>query len=89
MLYEVITEIHPYEEAPIDPIAAYDELGTALRFGETAEAVRRSEHGKVLGVAVPVQYYKQVVGAVLINDTTDSVDANVFQVRKAIRNNFV
>ncbi len=77
-------EIHPYEEAPIDPIAAYDELGTALRFGETAEAVRRSEHGKVLGVAVPVQYYKQVVGAVLINDTTDSVDANVFQVRKAI-----
>ena len=77
-------EIAPYEESPIDVFAAYDELETALRFGEPTEAVRRSDHGKVLGVAVPVQYYKQVVGAVLVNDATDSVDANVFQVRKAI-----
>lgn len=77
-------EMAPYEESPLDVFAAYDELETALRFGEPAEAVRRSEHGKVLGVAVPVQYYKQVVGAVLVNDATDSVDANVFQVRKAI-----
>ncbi len=76
--------IAPYEESPVDVFAAYDELETALRFGEPAEAVRRGEHGKVLGVAVPVQYYKQVVGAVLVNDITDSVDANVFQVRKAI-----
>ena len=73
-----------YEESPVNVFAAYDELGTALRFGEPAEAVRRSDHGKVLGVAVPVQHYKQVVGAVLVNDSTDSVDANVFQVRKAI-----
>lgn len=73
-----------YEESPLDPLGAYDELGIALRFGETSEAVRRGEHGKVLGVAVPVQSYKQVVGAVLINAGTDSVDANVFQVRKAI-----
>ncbi len=76
--------IPPYAETPLDPLDAYDELGVALRFGETTEAVRRGEHGKILGVAVPVQYYKQVVGAVLINDSTDSVDANVFQVRKAI-----
>lgn len=76
--------IPPYVEAPLDPIDTYEELGIALRFGETSEAVRRGEHAKVLGVAVPVQYYKQVVGAVLINDSTDSVEANVFQVRKAI-----
>lgn len=76
--------IPPYVEAPLDPLDTYEELGIALRFGETSEAVRRGEHAKVLGVAVPVQYYKQVVGAVLINDSTDSVEANVFQVRKAI-----
>lgn len=76
--------IPPYVEAPLDPLGAYDELVIALRFGETSEAIRRGDHAKILGVAVPVQSYKQVVGAVLINDTTDSVDANVFQVRKAI-----
>ncbi len=74
----------PYAEAPADPVSAYEELEAALRYGETAEAMRRGDPTNVLSVAVPVQYYKQVVGAVLVNATTDAVDASVFQVRKAI-----
>jgi len=73
-----------YTAAPADPVATYEELNAALRYGETAEALRRGRTTKVLSVAVPVQYYKQVVGAVLISASTRAVDADVFQVRKAI-----
>ena len=74
----------PYAEAPADPVSAYKELEAALHYGKTAEAMRPGDPTNVLSVAVPVQYYKQVVGAVLVNATTDAVDASVFQVRKAI-----
>jgi len=74
----------PYAEAPVDPVTAYEELEAALRYGEAAEAVHRGEPADILSVAVPLQYYKQVVGAVLVNATSDGVDAGVFQVRKAI-----
>ncbi len=76
--------VRSYPEAPADPVAAYEELEAALRYGEAAEAVRLGDPVDVLSVAVPMQYYKQVVGAVLVNATSDSVDASVFQVRKAI-----
>jgi two-component system sensor histidine kinase ChvG len=82
-------EPQPYAEAPVDSLAAYEELEAALRYGEVAEAVHRGEPADILSVAVPLQYYKQVVGAVLVNSTSDAVDASVFQVRKAILRLFV
>ena len=74
-----------YQEFPIAPLTSYDDLAQALTTGEPAEATRTTEGGTfVITVAVPVQYYKQVVGAIFMASSTEDVDADLFQVRMAI-----
>lgn len=67
---------------------AYDfaEVVGALERGEGASAVRvdLNTGRKVLAVAVPVQFYKQIVGAVLVSEDDRSVEARLFEVRRSI-----
>lgn len=67
---------------------AYDfaEVVGALERGEGASAVRldTATGRKILAVAVPVQFYKQIVGAVLVSEDDQSVEARLFEVRRSI-----
>lgn len=69
-----------------NPIAAdYAEVTQALGAGETGSAVRmRTDGQKVLTVAVPVQFYRQVVGAVLVSRDGRNIDKRLFAVRGSI-----
>lgn len=69
--------------------------GTAYDFTEVVGALERSEGAsavrydpaterKILTVAVPVQFYKQIVGAVLVSEDDQSVEARLFEVRQSI-----
>lgn len=75
----------PYTERA-NPIAAdYAEVMRALSQGEAGEAVRlRSDGQKVLTVAVPVQFYRQIVGAVLVSRDGRNIDKRLFAVRGSI-----
>ena len=61
----------------------YPEVMAALA-GRTDTAVRSRRHGIMLSVAVPVQRYKQVVGALMVSADGASVARSLFQVRVAI-----
>ncbi|NKB50462.1 MAG: HAMP domain-containing protein [Alphaproteobacteria bacterium] len=72
------SELPLYEETSPSNANNYVEVQRAL-FGEQAAAVRRQEAGgMVISVAVPVQRYRQVVGALML--TTSGVE-----VEKAMR----
>ncbi len=73
----------PYVEHPVQRAENYPEVLAALS-GRTQTAIRAYHHGVVLSVAVPVQRYKQVVGAVLLSADADNVARSLFQVRLAI-----
>lgn len=72
---------------------AYDfaEVVGALERGEGASAVRvdPATGRKILAVAVPVQFYKQIVGAVLVSEDDQSIEARLFEVRRSILTIFV
>jgi two-component system sensor histidine kinase ChvG len=75
------SELPLYEEASPSNANNYVEVQRAL-FGGQAAAVRRHEAGgMVISVAVPVQRYRQVVGALML--TTDG--AEVEKAMRAIR----
>ena len=66
---------------------AYDfaEIINALEQGEPGSAVRIDPNGqKVLTVAVPVQFYKQIVGALFVSGGDATIEARLFEVRSAI-----
>lgn len=67
------------------PVAAdYGETAAALN-GETAHALRLGPGGGVvLSVALPVQGYKRVVGALMLVSDTADIEASVRSVRLAI-----
>jgi two-component system, OmpR family, sensor histidine kinase ChvG len=72
----------PYLEPVEQSSADYAEVGKALR-GDVAGAVRsdRDGGGLVLSAAVPVQRYKQVLGAVLLSSDSTEIDQAVRGVR--------
>lgn len=72
----------PYVEPSPQTASAYSEAQSALG-GEIAYAVRTTERPDVLmlSVAVPVQRYKQVMGALMLSKTSQSIDDALFQVR--------
>ncbi|MDX2144112.1 MAG: stimulus-sensing domain-containing protein [Rhodospirillaceae bacterium] len=75
----------PYQERANGPATDYDEVVKALEAGEAGAAVRlRADRQKMLLVAVPVQFYKQVVGAILVSRDGRNVDARLFAVRGSI-----
>jgi two-component system sensor histidine kinase ChvG len=61
------------------------EVMNALQAGEAGSSVRlRSDGQKILSVAVPVQFYKQIVGALLVSRDGSNVDKRMFAVRGSI-----
>jgi two-component system sensor histidine kinase ChvG len=78
-------KLPPYTERPNQSAADYGEVTSALNQGETAQAMRaRPGRGRMLSVAVPVQYYKQVVGAIMVSRGAESIDSTLFEMRLAI-----
>jgi len=71
-----------YREAPTQNASDYTEAMAALR-GETTNELRQTENGKnyVLSVAVPVQRYRQVLGALMLSKNGDDIDKQVRQLR--------
>ncbi|TAL01876.1 MAG: HAMP domain-containing protein [Rhodospirillaceae bacterium] len=81
--------LQPYQESASPSATDYPEVGHALETGESASALRRRADGqKVLLVAVPVQFYKQVVGAVLVSRNGHDIDERLFSVRRSILSMF-
>jgi two-component system sensor histidine kinase ChvG len=70
-----------YRERAKQRAANYDEVVHAIA-GEPAERVRGDGHGGlVLSVAVPVQRFKQVLGALMLSESGDYIDDAVRDVR--------
>jgi two-component system sensor histidine kinase ChvG len=70
-----------YGENPVQKAADYPEALQALS-GTDAELVRSVPGGgMILSVAVPVQRYKQVLGALMLTRGSHDIDVAVFQVR--------
>ena len=70
-----------YEEATVQRSANYAEVQRALK-GEPEKMVRRApDEGLVLSVAVPVQRYTQVVGALMLSKGSADIDAAVLKIR--------
>lgn len=72
----------PYSEYAVQTAADYQEVVLALS-GGIKEMVREAAGGDamVLSVAAPVQRYKQVLGALMLNKTSRDIDAAVLEVR--------
>jgi two-component system, OmpR family, sensor histidine kinase ChvG len=86
-LYETIMSVlpgqqhHPPYREPLTQTAAnYAEVQRALA-GDISDAVRSDSGGLVLSAAVPVQRYKQVLGAVLLSSDSSEIEQAVRSVR--------
>ena len=74
----------PFQESPQN----YPEVKLALT-GDIADAVRRKrDGGLVLSVAVPVQHYRQVLGALLLSSESGDIEQTVRAVRFGILKTF-
>ena len=71
-----------YRESALQGADDYPEVMRALR-GETASAIRGdpASSGLVLSVAIPVQRYKQVLGAVMLSAGSGEIEEEVRTVR--------
>ena len=95
-VYEALVEWLPsrqnlplYREQAKQRAANYDEVVRAIA-GEAAQRVRGDGHGGlVLSVAVPVQRFKQVLGALMLSETGDDIDDAVRDVRLEIMRVFL
>jgi two-component system sensor histidine kinase ChvG len=74
----------PYSESAIQTAADYPEVQKALN-GEIGSFVRDAGNGSmVLSVAVPVQRYRQVLGALFLTKSGDSVENTLRDTRLTI-----
>lgn len=74
-----------YVERVEQTASDYDEVVEAIEVAVPATAVRQVDRDrKLLSAAVPVQYYKQVVGAVMVSRSDADIEQNLFEVRLAI-----
>lgn len=70
-----------YSEAAVQKASDYQEVVSALA-GRHDQAVRAGAHGTmVLSVAVPVQRYQPVIGALMLSGESAEIDAAVLKVR--------
>ena len=77
--------LEPYIEKPKASAGDYAEATQALNTGQAKSVVRlRSDRQKILSVAVPVQFYKQIVGVLLVSRDGSAVDKRLFAVRGSI-----
>ncbi|HWG80515.1 MAG TPA: stimulus-sensing domain-containing protein [Stellaceae bacterium] len=70
----------PYREPLTQTAADYAEVQRALA-GDISDAVRSDRDGLVLSAAVPVQRYKQVLGAVMLSSDSSEIEQAVRSVR--------
>ncbi len=83
--YAYDRNLEPYIEKPKPKAADYREAAYALEKGEPQGAVRlRSDRQKILSFAVPVQFYKQIVGSLVVSRDGANVDKRLFAVRGSI-----
>ena len=74
----------PYVERPLQRITDYPEAVASLD-GDYIKSVKAGKRdGLVLSVSVPVQRYKQVLGALMLNKGSDVIDAALYKVRRRI-----
>jgi two-component system sensor histidine kinase ChvG len=82
--------LQPYQEWEGGNLDAFPEIRRSLDIGESTSAMRvRPDGQKVLLVAVPVQFYKQVVGTVLVSRAGTAIDERLFEVRRSILASFI
>jgi two-component system sensor histidine kinase ChvG len=87
-LYDWVVSILPgddgyprYNERPEQRASDYDEVARSLT-GETASMVRRDEDGKlILSTSVPVQRYRQVLGALMLSVEGTEIEESVRSLR--------
>ena len=87
-IYDFVTEpfsyrrnLPPYREWPVQRAENYKEVLKALD-GEKSGVVRALGSGTaIISVAVPVQRFKQVLGALLLTTTTAEIERTVREVR--------
>lgn len=73
-----------YVEHPVQHVTDYPEALAALN-GDYVKAVRAGDGDSlVLSVAVPVQRYKQVLGALMLSKGSKSIDTALYEVRLKI-----
>jgi two-component system sensor histidine kinase ChvG len=73
-----------YMEQPVQHASHYNEISFAFR-GDVASIVRKlGKDQLMLSVAVPVQRYKQVLGALLVTMSSQSIDQALYEVRVGI-----
>ncbi len=79
-------ELPAYRERPGQTAADYQEVQAALSGHVASGALRAHPDGEriVLSVAVPVQYFKQVVGALMVSADDAGIEQDVLEVRLAI-----
>lgn len=71
----------PYVEPAVQSAKDYEEVVAALA-GKPDQMVRAGTHGaKVLSVAVPVQRFQPVIGALMLSEESTEIDAAVLNVR--------
>ncbi len=76
--------LETYVESAVQRAGDYQEVGVALA-GESARALRDAgSAGVILSVAVPVQKFKQVQGALMLSTSIDDVENRVREVRLTI-----
>ncbi|HUI34220.1 MAG TPA: stimulus-sensing domain-containing protein [Stellaceae bacterium] len=84
-IYDRIVGVLPHRHTyPIyhegQPAESYPEVVRALH-GESGSVVRRDATGLVISVAVPVQRYKEVLGAVMLTSASGEIEAELRTVR--------
>ena len=87
-LYDWVVSILPgddgyprYTERPEQRASDYDEVARSLA-GETASMVRRDDDGKlILSTSVPVQRYRQVLGALMLSVEGTEIEESVRSLR--------
>lgn len=79
-----------YHERLDQAAGDYEEVALALDVGLPATALRRLNGDlRILTAAVPVSFYKQVVGAIMVSRTDESVAESLFEVRMTILRLFI
>ncbi|MTJ84396.1 MAG: HAMP domain-containing protein [Telmatospirillum sp.] len=89
-IYDFVTGSHlvddhlpVYRERSRPRASDYSEVTQALA-GDPAWAIRTRNHHLLLSTAVPVQRYKQVLGAVMVSSSGDDIAQSLFKVRLTI-----
>ncbi len=76
--------LEPYVEKPKIVAADYAEAVKALEGTPDSRVRLRADRQKILSVAVPVQFYKQIVGSLLVSRDGSNIDKRMFAVRGSI-----